>query len=183
MLLLSLLYSSLWFDVGFLDPPPHPPPPRATSMSTPPSNFYMIRWHSFLLFTLYTHQHVISHFLGMFHFLSPPPPHLTPQSWLENEPSNFIWCPLKNEIQKVSFFCCRQWKICPKGPTFVGYFEVEIQTPYSKTCHPWGIAEKWGTSLCRRSSHSPSKLLVYTAQNVILQGFFWSLNDNGAFHS
>ena len=138
MLLLSLQYSSLWFDVGFLNPTPHPPPPpRATSMSTPPSNFYMmIRWHSCLLYTLYTHQQVISHFLGMFHFLSDPPPLPPPKDvWKKNPQISFgaLW---KMKSKGFHFFCCRHWKICPKGPNFVGYFEVEIQTPYSKACHP-----------------------------------------------
>ena len=100
--LLSLHYSSLWFVVGFLTPPPPHPHPRATSMSTPPSNFYMmIRWHSCLLYTLYTHQHLISHFLGCSTFYATPPP--KKKRWLENEPLNFSCCPLKNEIQRVSF--------------------------------------------------------------------------------
>ena len=138
MLLLSLQYSSLLFDVGFLNPTPQPPspPPRATSMSTPPSNFYMmIRWHSCLLYTLYTHQQVISHFLGMFHFLSDPPLPPPKDVWKKNPQISFgaLW---KMKSKGFHFFCCRHWKICPKGPNFVGYFEVEIQTPYSKACHP-----------------------------------------------
>ena len=148
-------------------------------MSTPPSNFYMmIRWHSCLLYTLYPHQHVISHFLGMFHFYpTPPSPSFPPlnDDWKTN-PQISVGALWKMKSKGFHFFVCR------KGPNYVGYFEVEIQPPVRKPAILRGWRKK-GASLCRRSSHSPSKLLVYTAQNFILQGFFWSLNDNRAFHS
>ena len=160
-LISTVQFLMIWCE---LPKPPTPPPPRATSMSTPPSNFYMmIRWHSCLLYTLYTHQHLISHFLGCSTFYVTPPPPPKKKKMTGKRTLKFQLLPFEKWNPKGFICCCRHWKICPKGPNFVGYFEVEIQTSYSKACHPKGIAKKRGTSLCRRSSHSPSKLLVVTA--------------------
>ena len=128
-LISTVQFLMIWCE---LPKPPRHPPPRATSMSTPPSNFYMmIRWHSCLLYTLYTHQHLISHFLGCsnFYVTPPPPPPKKKDDWktnpqiavvalwkMKSKGFHLLLPPLKN-LSEGTKFCLLLWSRNP-NPLF-----------------------------------------------------------------
>jgi len=45
------------------------------------------------------------------------------------------WCPLKNEIGRVTFLSALL-KECLKDPNFVGFLEENFDPSIPKTCHP-----------------------------------------------
>ena len=57
--------------------------------------------------------------------------------WMNKNVPFFICTPLKmTAIQTVKIFVGTFWKIWPRGPNFVGFFEEKSKCPYSKIRHP-----------------------------------------------